>query len=279
MRTRSLLALGFVLALSLGSIAQQPRPQVRSTTAEFQLIGVRLFDSGARVVSLYGSPDDIFGITMGGGGSGGPGGGGPGGGGGGGGASGGGGGGGGNGPAAGAASGTSVVNYPDVIGDPFNMGTGNARQFRPGEEDGRDNRGGGGGNLSPAGDDGGGANPGGGGGANAGGEQSSRVTLTRWVYKRQNAHYAFIFDKFNRVVQIEALGVKDTRVRTRKGMGFGNTVQQLIQKYGAPDAYEVGGQHIVLRFLVKDRVAFRLSRLRANDKHRVTGVVIAAAKS
>lgn len=274
MRTRSVLTLGFVLALTLGSIAQQPRPQVRNTNAEFQLIGVRLYDTGTRVVSLYGSPDDIFGLTLGSGDSGG----GPAGGSGGGPGSGGGGGGGGAGPAAGSASGTTVTNYPDVVGDPFNMGTSNFRQFRPGDDEGsRDGRGGGGGgsNLSPAGAPDNGQGSGGG----AGGAQSSRVTLTRWVYKRQNAHYAFVFDKFNRVVQIEALGINDKRVKTRKGMGFGNTVQQLIQKYGAPDAYEVGGQHIVVRFLVKDRVAFRLSRLKANDKHRVTGVVIAAGKS
>lgn len=105
------------------------------------------------------------------------------------------------------------------------------------------------------------------------------MTLTRWVYNRPTGRYGFVFDKFNRVVQIEALGSRDSRVRTRKGVTYGATVQQLIQKYGAPDAYEIGGQHIILRYLVKDRVAFRLSRLKPKDKHRVTGVVVAAAKS
>lgn len=278
MQIRRVVFTALACTLFLGATAQTSRPSVRSTTAEYQLIGVRLYDTGQKVVKMFGSPDDILGLEQSTGGSAGPAGGGGGG-------LGRAGGGGGRSEGAGSSPGAGEMELgftgPGMAGDPFNMGNTDWRQFRDGGREGGASAGemslpGGGGDNGPGG-------PGSAGGAGGGGAANSgtgnRVTLTRWIYKRPNAQYGFVFDKANRVVQIEALGYNDKRVKTRKGVGFGSTVQILIQKYGAPDAYEVGGQNIVLRFLVKDRVAFRLSRLKPKDKHRVTGVVVAAGKS
>lgn len=252
--------------------AQTARPGPRTTSAETGLVGVRLLDSGTRVIQLFGSPDEILGLNAGGGGS-------VGGGGGGGGSApaggrGGGGGGGETREQAGADFSVNRPATPGLIGDPF--GQGELRQLRPNNDGREGNAGSGDGAPStnaPTTGSGGAAAGGGGGGA------GERVIYTRWVYKRQNAHYAFVFDKFNRVVQIEALGLRDSRVRTRKGVSFGATFSDLIRRYGAPDAYEIGGDTIVVRFLVKDRVAFRLSRTEPKKPHRVTGVVVAAGKA
>ena len=46
-----------------------------------------------------------------------------------------------------------------------------------------------------------------------------------------------------------------------------------------PDAYEISGDSIVVRYLVRDHVAFRLSRLKAKEPHKVTGIVVAAGKA
>jgi hypothetical protein len=68
-------------------------------------------------------------------------------------------------------------------------------------------------------------------------------------------------------------------VKTGRDVKFGASFSDLITKYGAPDAYEINGDNLVIRYLVMDRVAFRLSRVHAGRPHCVTGVVVAAGKA
>jgi len=114
-----------------------------------------------------------------------------------------------------------------------------------------------------------------------GGNTSSAqgVVFTKWVYNRPSARYAFVMDKFNRVVQIEVLGLSDGKVKTKRGAHFGTTFADIIKKYNTPDGYDISGDNLVIRFLVRDRVAFRLSKLGAKKPHQVTGIVVAAGKA
>ncbi len=268
----------YAFAAIAGSASAQ-----KASGAERGLIGINLYDSGAKVVALYGSPDEIQAVSLGGGsasagsGFGGPGFGG---------AGGPGGPRGGGRPGAGpAASGSSA----DQFG-PFNFGDDLFRQSllqRPGR---------GGGGLPPSGGPPGGAagpsgappgfgpsGPGGGapggfpgGGATGGATETTQYT--RWVYNRAGSKYGFIIDTQGHVVQIEAIGMQNNRVKTRKGLGFGATFAQLIKTYGNPDGYEVGGDTILVKYLVDKKVAFRLTRLGEKKPHVVTGVVVAAGK-
>ncbi len=291
--------LAALLAVGVMAQAQRSTPQPRRGTAETRLVGISLFDTGAKVITVYGSPDEVQALNIGGGGGapqggpqgapggfGAPGAGGPPGR-----------GGGGGGPALGAPSANSATpNFgipidnnqamPGFLGDPF--GVTQNRQFGPpqgppgssfGPPSGFTPPGGGGGGR---GDDEGldGGDPAGGGPGGIGGaQQATRTIYTRWVYNRGGSRYGFVLDKFNRVVQIEAIGMKDSKVRTRRGMAFGSSFGSIIKSYGAPDGYEIAGSNIVMRYLVLDRVAFRLSKLTLNGKHCVTGVVVAAGKT
>ncbi len=275
----SALAAMTLVATGLNAQDQRSTPQPRKGSAENSLVGISLFDTGLKVVTMYGSPDEIQALTIGGAGGAGPQAGGDGGRGG----PGGGGTGGGGGSAAAPSSAAPPPErssipilpnqpMPGFIGTPFG-------QAAPAPVPG--GRGGGGGQAAPpsaeapGGDGGrGGAAPGGGGGG-----AGTRVTYTRWVYHRGSSHYGFILDKFNRVVQIEALGVHDSRVRTKRGIKFASTFSDIIKKYNAPDGYEINGDQVVVRYLVLDRVAFRLSKLRPEGKHCVTGIVVAAGKT
>jgi hypothetical protein len=111
-----------------------------------------------------------------------------------------------------------------------------------------------------------------------GGGPTESTQYTRWVYNRGGSKYGFIIDNQGRVVQIEAIGLQNNRVKTRRGLGFGSTFAQIIKTYGTPDGYEVGGDSILVKYLVNKKVAFRLTRLRAKQPHVVTGVVVAAGK-
>lgn len=270
-------ALAAITLVASGLNAQDNRttPQPRRGNAENSLVGISLFDTGLKVVTMYGSPDEIQALSIGGGGAG-PSGGGDGG-------RGGPGGGGGNPASGGSDAAPDLVGptgftipvretdpMPGFIGTPFN-------QAGPAPVPGSRGPGGAPTPPGPGGDGGrGGAAPGGGGG---GGGAAARVVYTRWVYHRGSSHYGFILDKFNRVVQIEALGVNDGKVRTKRGIKFGSNFSDIIKKYNAPDGYEINGNQIVVRYLVLDRVAFRLSKLTPDGKHCVTGVVVAAGKT
>ncbi|HVT14395.1 MAG TPA: hypothetical protein VHE55_19180 [Fimbriimonadaceae bacterium] len=246
--------------------------------AETGLVGIKLFDTGLRIVSVFGSPDSIEAVTLGGG-SAGPGGGGAGGGRGGAIVGGGGKGGGApmNAPIPPPPGGSSDVHAPN-LGSDFGFGDGVLdRQGKMGGQGGMNP-----GSLTAPGQTGsgpmkgGGGNNGGAGGVGA--SDSDRVTYTRWIYNRNASKYAFILDKFDHVIQCEAIGIQPGRVKTRRGVTFGSSFATILKKYGAPDGYEISGDNIVVRYLSKDKCAFRLSRLGENTPSVVTGIVVAAGK-
>jgi len=59
---------------------------------------------------------------------------------------------------------------------------------------------------------------------------------------------------------------------------FGSTFGEIIKKYGRPDAYEINGDNIVLRYLTRNKCAFRLNRLQPSKPHQVTAIVVAGGK-
>lgn len=267
--------------MTTGAYAQKAKKPV----GESLLVGIRLYDTGTRVVSIYGSPDEIQAVSIGststGGGSGGPG------------FPGGGGrGGGGFGGAPGAPGTTGGGGTPGAGADfdsPFTFGDNVLRQT-PGTFSPPPKGGGSPGSFGPppgAGGppgvpSGGGSRPGGFGGPpgipSGGGGQATEASYTRWVYNRNNSKYGFVLDKFGRVVQIEAIGIQNPKVKTKKGIGFGNTFAQIVKTYGTPDGYEIAGDNILVRYLTRQKVAFRLSRMADKKPHVVTGVVVAAGK-
>lgn len=115
-------------------------------------------------------------------------------------------------------------------------------------------------------------------GAQVGSGTGPTSTYMRWVYKRTASQYSFIIDRLDRVVQIEVTGMGDPKVRTNKGVTFGATFKELMTKYGIPDAYEINGDQLVMRYLSKDHVAFRLNRLQTDQPHEVTAIVVAGGR-
>lgn len=243
--------------------------------AETGLIGIKLYDTAIDVIRRYGNPDEVQDVSGGTGGAVGPAGGG---GGAAGGAAGGARGGGGRGGGNSGSSAQAELNLPGVVPDwskidlfqdvPTFAGAGGATPA------------GGQGNTPTAAGAGQGGAPGAagaGGGAAAG--QNTRIVYTRWVYKRGNSRYAFIMNRYGQVIQIEAIGSNDSRVVTNKGIRYGAKFADIINRYGVPDAYEINGNSLVLRYLVKNKVAFRLNRLKDDAPHVVTGVVVAAGKA
>jgi hypothetical protein len=290
-------ALSAVCALSLVStVAAQARPapaQARTGAAETRLIGIALFDSGLKLISRFGSPDDIqpIGVGLGAGGAGGAGGGlapgapagGPGirpggrpGG-----------GGGGREEMGGEAMAIGPEPPLGLMGDPFGFGAAQARQTVAAPAAAQP-----GGGAAPGGARAGGfgapgdpslAGPGmGGPGApgvpGAPAAEAADVQLTRWIYRRGGSRYSFVLNRWNQVVQIEAVGLRDPRVRTRRGITFGSTFGQVLNAHRTPDGYDIAGDSMLVRFILRDRVAFRLSRTEPNRPHRVTGIVVTAGK-
>lgn len=250
--TKFAFAAGLVAIGATSALAQ-------SLKGERGLVGIKLYDSGVRLVSVYGSPDDIQAVTLGGGAVG------P--------ANGGGGAGRGAGPggpsAAGTASGGGGASQ-----DAFDLTFGNDILRQAGKGGGPD---GGGFAGAPGGQEG--LSGDGGGGTRGGAASGANSIFTRWVYRRGGSRYGFVLDKFNRVVQIEAVGLSNPKVRTSTGLGFGTSFASIIKTYGAPDGYELNGDNLMVRYLVRNKVAFRLSRLGLDKPHVVTGIVVAAGKA
>lgn len=282
-----IIGMGFALgAIVFASAAAPKKAAPKKSGAENGLIGIKLYDTGTKVVSVYGTPDQIEAVnvatmssTGGGGGSpfGNP--------------------GGGFGPAGGMGGrgGGGPMGMPgserDDIGPStpvpaFQGGPGGAPGMRAPGMGGPPGMSSGGGMGAPGGMPGGfggrgGMSPGGGMGSGAprgGGGASENAVYTRWIYNRNASKYGFVIDKYGHVVQIEATGIQNAKVRTSRGVGFGATFAQLIKTYNAPEGYEISGDNVLVKYLSKYKVAFRLSRLGETKPQVVTGVVVAAAK-
>jgi hypothetical protein len=267
---------------------------VAESGAENELLGIHLYDSMLRVLDLFGSPDQIQPLNIGGTAQSGQGFGG----------GGGGFGGIGRGAPSGPGGGGAVPGSGDRggprggasdIDDPFGFGNDPADFIPPGGAPGGGgagrfgggppNMGGGGPGGMPRGGPGGGppgmgrGGPGGGAGApTGGGGTAASATYTRWVYNRNDNKYGFVIDKNGRVIEIEAIGITNPKVETRRGVSFGTGFAAIIRKYHDPDGYDIAGDNITLRYLVHDKVAFKLTRLGEKKPHQVTGIVVAAGK-
>lgn len=274
--TASALALVIVAGSSDVVAAQRSG---KYTGPETGLLGVKLFDSGLKVLQIYGNPDSISAISIGtssAGGSGGP----PGGlGGRGGGAP------AGGPPRGGGGGGMGNPQPPNperdlipggLLDDPNALRQGASQAPSLGMDAPPAAPGGGGGPGVPGNKGGGGGAPAGGGGG-----ATEAAVVTRWNYTRNGTKLAFVIDKFNRVLQIEAIGLQNARVKTRRGIGFGSTFRSVMGAYAPqadPDGYDIAGNNITVRFLTRHRVAFRLSQLSNKKSHVVTGIVVAAGK-
>ncbi len=286
--TRVLFGLSVLGALSTTAFAQDS-----NSGPETGLLGIRIYDPGLKVISVYGSPDEIQPVIIGqasgfggggaaggrGGGGGFPGGGrvpgGP---------------GGGRGGPPGKAGGELDIANPFDFGDTaLNQYPGRGG-FPGGPPPGVPGAPGGFGPGGPGGRGGfpGSRPPGAGGfpGAGSGGAPNipsaggaaDRVDYTRWVYNLKNAKVGFVIDKQGNVVQIEAISIDNQNIKTKRKIGFGATFGQVLKKYQVPDGYDISGDSIVVRYLNRQKVAFRLSRLGPKKPQVVTGIVVAAAK-
>ncbi len=279
------------------------RGHVAVNGAENELVGIRLYDSMTRVLDLYGSPDQIQPLSIGSGANAGPGFGGGG--------FGGAGRGGGFGAGAGGGGksggpGGSAADFDDPFGfGDFPMNQippgGGRGGFPPGVPGGPPGSGpprgmfpGGGGPPGyPGGPGGPGGYPGGPGGfpgrpggpgapgapaGGGGGGTPEAATYTRWVYNRNDNKYGFVIDKNGRVIEIEAIGITNPKVHTKRGVSFGTDFATIIRRYHDPDGYDIAVDNITLRYLVHDKVAFKMTRLGEKKPHEVTGIVVAAGK-
>ena len=115
----------------------------------------------------------------------------------------------------------------------------------------------------------------------AGGAATEAAVFTRWSYIKNGCKLGFVVDKFDRVIQIEAIGLQNGRIKTRRGVGFGSSFSSVMKAYAPsadPDGYDISGNNFTIRFLTRQRVAFRLSQLSTKKAHVVTGIVVAAGK-
>jgi hypothetical protein len=219
---------------------------------ETRLAGIRLYDSGVDVVNKLGSPNDVLAINITfteagqGGNSGG--------------------GGGGRSGAFAAPPGGNAnfvvppVSFDQILGPPKGGGGPQAEPTAAGM--------GSGGGPRPVGGSGGG-----------GSTAATETTFVRWVYRRgSGGSVNVVLNNHNKVVQIEAIGVSNSKVRTSKGVTLGSSMATVMKLYQTPDSYEVGGNYFMVRFLNKHRVAFRLTREDNNQPYRVTGIVVSAGK-
>ncbi|MBS1701792.1 MAG: hypothetical protein JST12_09030 [Armatimonadetes bacterium] len=257
---------------------------------ETGLLGVKLYDSGLRVISLYGNPDSITTVSVSTStsnpGAGGP----PGGFGGPGGAP----GGSRGGPSAagnsGGSGGTSRSadsfipgglvpgTFGDTLPDMQKGPQGGPGMSGPTAAPGQGGRGPTG---APTGGPTGAPGAGGSGPGGTGTGATEAAVFTRWSYTRNGCKLAFVIDKFDRVIQIEAIGLQNQRIKTRRGVGFGSTFSQVMKAYAPsmePDGYDISGNNFTVRFLTRQRVAFRLTQLSSKKAHVVTGIVVAAGK-
>jgi hypothetical protein len=110
-------------------------------------------------------------------------------------------------------------------------------------------------------------------GANNNADSTDAGETTWWYhFPQKGLHYSFLFNKEGRVIQIQAYGSKpDPKLvvpRTAQGITLGSDLGQIIKRYGWSNDGEHDGDYVVLRYGVRNRVAFQTRR------NKVLGIVL-----
>lgn len=96
--------------------------------------------------------------------------------------------------------------------------------------------------------------------------------ITWWYhYPQKGLHYSFLLNKEGRVIQIQEYGWTGGS-KTRRGVGLGSSLGQIIQKYGWTNNGEPTGENLSLRYGGRNQVAFQLV------KNKVVGITVAVVK-
>jgi len=113
-------------------------------------------------------------------------------------------------------------------------------------------------------------------GAAATSPEDTEGNETTWWYHFPGAgvHFAFLFNKDGRVIQIQEYGWapgKGSTV-TRQGVGLGSSLGQVIRRYQWSNDGDHFGDQITLRYGGKQRLGFQLIR------NKVVGVTLAVGE-
>lgn len=97
---------------------------------------------------------------------------------------------------------------------------------------------------------------------------------TWWYhFPKRGIHFAFLFNKDGKVIQIQEYGWKDDGKtggsKTRQGVGLGTTLGTVLQKYGWSNDGDRNGNNLVMRYGGRDRLALQLV------KNAVVGITLA----
>ena len=109
--------------------------------------------------------------------------------------------------------------------------------------------------------------------------EQKKTYNTRWVYSLKQSKYSFIIDKHGRVIQIEVLGLSDSKVVTRKKVTLGDDFAKISRCYGSPEYYKLSNNQVIVSYMNKHRVLFRLTKTKENKPHKIVGIVVSAGKS
>jgi hypothetical protein len=105
------------------------------------------------------------------------------------------------------------------------------------------------------------------------------VEYVRWVYPKAESRYSFLIEvKSGRVVQIEVIGIADPIAKTSQGIKLGDHFSQVLGRYKTPEQYKFGEKEIVVSYVGKYNVLFRLSKNEENKPHRVVGIAVTSGR-
>jgi len=118
------------------------------------------------------------------------------------------------------------------------------------------------------------------GGANGAAQEDNAFESTWWYhYPQSGLHYAFLFNKDGRVIQIQAFGYNPKKKnvvpvlpQTAQGIRLESTLGQVLKKYGWSSDGEHVGEYVVLRYGDKKRVAFQ------SLKNKIVGITLGVVK-
>ncbi len=106
---------------------------------------------------------------------------------------------------------------------------------------------------------------------NAQPEEAQKETTWWYRYPQKGLYYSVLFNKDGRVIQIQEFGWKGGG-KTRRGIGLGSSLGQIIAKYGWSTNGTPSGEDLMLRYGGRDQVMFQL------HDNKVVGITVAAVK-
>ncbi len=107
-------------------------------------------------------------------------------------------------------------------------------------------------------------------------EEGTDFNFTRWTFQRKSSRYSFVLNPNGEILLIEAQGLEDSKVQTKKNITLGDLFSKAIAQYGNPDKYTKIKNNLLVNYQNKYGLVLGITKENHSSKYLISQIIISA---